>query len=518
MAKITMDAMSVMAHEYGVTPDFAGALAATRLSHIGRVSDRAPRISSAGLYVGICRRMDATVRDLDGRIVAAGWNHYSPREWLGRIGEFADYWNATQERASAVGSPYNAEPEIVFALWRARVPVRYARSMGQYARWAVLDGRVVWSLVVRSIRMARALGRASSKDICGGVAHRDTPRQGEAASDFRDLTDLTAKAWAAMGRVSPEMQEAMIAEICRRRSAGDRRTVLRPADLPWEVAARVQADMLADTTGRVRAAWSRGKKRARLVGAAQHPLAPAYPLVASTDIALRLVRGERPVDIANGELTRAEAHQWLQSGAEMSPVEWLCSRHTLPSVRSVAVARWLLSVRRRGQWSTLTRDRELRGPGGQTLTYRYFDRIDEIQDEDLDRGPSTGVDRAFEHAARRMGERWIEEQRNNHRLLAPLPSGWRLPSRMQHLATPAALVLEGTETRHCVGGYTGAVERRQSIILSIRAFGRRSTVELSPGGEVMQHRGPKNAAPHPVCTAVLRHFLMRNGLRDRRAA
>jgi len=511
-----MDLLSAMAVEYGVTPDVRGALEASRLSYIGRVSESAPRIQSAGLYVGICRRIMRCV-GYDGRLIACAWNHLSPHDWVtpdgsAPIDNFVAYWNATQKRPGIAGSSYNAQPEHVFALWRAGVYAHYTRQMGDCAGISLVEGRVVWKLAVRAIRMARALRRVSAQDMYQSVARRGLPRESDATYQLA----LTEKAWAAMGRVSAEMQEAMVDTIVRRRLAGDRRSVLRPTDLPWDVAARVQADMLADSTGRVRAAWSRGEKRARLLRAVHRPVLPGYPDI-EPETALRLVRGDTPVEIAQGELTRAEAHRWMLDGARQTPTEWLCARHSLPTVRSMPVARWLLSVRRRGQWSVLIRERSVHGPGGQTLLGRYIDRVDEIQDEDLDRGASTGVERAYEHAVQRSGSQWLERARGDLRILAPLPTGWRFPMRVQPIRTPAALVREGEEMDHCVGGYARAVERGQSIVVSIRAFGHRSTAELSPSGQVLQHHGPRNEAPHPVCEAVLAHFLARNGL-ERRAA
>src|SRR5690606_11067515 len=96
------------------------------------------------------------------------------------------------------------------------------------------------------------------------------------------------------------------------------------------------------------------------------------------------------------------------------------------------------------------------------------------------------------------------------------PKGWHLLRCMRHLATPAALAAEGSEMLHCVAGYDRAVESGQSVILSITVREHRSTVELRPNGEVLQHKGRRNSDPHDLCKKALNVFLIRNRLMRRR--
>src|SRR5690606_3879577 len=72
-------------------------------------------------------------------------------------------------------------------------------------------------------------------------------------------------------------------------------------------------------------------------------LAPSYPV--SEEQAARLARGETPVQLSDGQLTKKEAHLWLLGGGG-EPLDWLCQRLPAgcPPVRSFAVARWLLDV------------------------------------------------------------------------------------------------------------------------------------------------------------------------------
>jgi hypothetical protein len=507
---------NAMTAEYGITSDCAGARVWSRICRTVPVNEQAPRIPSAGLYVGICRRLSRRAvfyqvnqsavegeTRIDGRLVACGWNYYSPSDWMGVMSEersplesFVDYWRKTQPRPDVVGSYYNADPLTVFHLWRAGVPVRDTSRMGVWAEHALAGGtRVVWRLIRRTIRMSRAMSRASAR------THGPYLHIRESGQNY----GLTAKTWAALGRVSPEMQEAMLAELEQLRENGKLTGVVRVRDLPWEIGARVQKAIMADRTGRVRIAWSIGQRQEKLladcIGAkpqywtipsynerAVALLSPSYPKV-TWEQSVRLCRGESPVQLSGGILTRAEAHAWLNARGDIEPVEWLCSVHFLPHVRSIAIARWLLSVKQRGHWDALIREHEFAGPAGQRLMARFIDRVDEIQDVDLDRGATTGVERAFNRAA----------------------------NRVRHLCTPAALVREGEEMHHCVAGYEDAVSRGQSVILAISVRGHRSTVELSAQGRILQHRGPRNADPHPLCHAVMQRFMSRNRL-GRRAA
>ena len=313
--------------------------------------------------------------------------------------------------------------------------------------------------------------------------------------------------------------------------------VVRVRHLDWAAVARGAAMLAADRTGRVRAAMAYhdgrtedgalriSRRFAQMSEAASGTtgyqrwsawLCPAYP-GASLAQAARLCLGESPVQVSGGQLTRREAHEWLSSAPELPPTEWLA--RGLPAechqLRSAAVVRWLYDVRRRGGWGQLERARTLHGPAGQVVRWRFLDRIDEIQDEDLVRGVRTGVEEAFGHAAERAGASWIEQNRENHRVLASVPPRWKLyRNSMRPLVTPAQLIREGEEMHHCVGGYAAAVERGQSIIISLSVVGHRSTVEMTPDGRVLQHYGPHNDTPHPLCQRVLDRFLRRNGLRQ----
>lgn len=581
--------------DYGVTCDAAGVRAFARMIEPKR------QITSASQYVAACRAVgrgyewetpETDWRGLpvyrplegegaiDGRLVAAGYKHESPTRWVreGGLYRFLQYWQRCAPRPEPVGSSYNPGPDQAYAFMRLGLPPWVARSL-EYVQRRDPDARLR-RLPRRTRRRYTDAARA-----CARTSMRD------------ERWRFSLRALAALGRLCPELQRVALEALKRDPRWGDwgwwaetdgksvRR--IRVRDIPWDEVARVQRQIAADRSGRVRVAWATGKRREALFEAIHPParvraclqsacmgappqvgtfavpagyqtkhlvaavqlaeedtyarrwrvtwhdedlyglvdeylerlrpppptlaewLAPSYPRVSEVQAA-RLVRGETPVQLAGGQLTKREAHMWLTAGGG-DPLEWLCQRLPAgtPHVRSFAVARWLIDVHRRGAWASLTRERDIPGPAGQRITVRYLDRVDEIQDVDLVRGPATGVDAAFERAAMRAGEQWLAQARVDHRVLQPLPHGWRLYRCMRHLCTPAALVREGESMHHCVGSYSSAVEGGQSVILAINVTGHRSTVELTPSGRVLQHRGPYNSDPHPLCQRVLERFLRR---------
>lgn len=541
--------------EYGVPPTVEGM----------REFDRAtapPRPMTRQRYLAICERLadrccvmfaasglrrwndpaDRTAFEfarVDRRLVAAGRNHESPRQWIyeGGLQRFLDYWEAAAVRADPVGSSYNTHsPAAAYAAMRQGIPPFVVQHLEQ---WRVFSGEHPFSTRRASRRRLRLL-----IDAARAAARTSFSRLSEVQKE-----KFATKALAALGRLCPELQRVAIDALERdpRWSPRDRSTDdwgaywddtrfkvrrIRVRDIPWDVVAHVQSQLAADKTGRVRIAWAAGRRQLALFEEIHPPathdtdaterlrpppptlaqfLAPSYPRV-SDQQAIRLARGETPVQLGDRLLTKREAHEWLASQPDADPVAWFCDRYLpagTPRLRSIAVARWLLDVHRRGSWEALTRHRDILGPHGQRITVRYLDRVDEIMDNDLVRGPATGVEAAFECAARRTGEAWLKEQRGDRRVLQHMPPGWRLYRCMRHLCTPADLVSEGEELQHCVGTYVPAVESGKSVILSIRVLGHRSTVELTRDGRVLQHRGHQNCDPHPLCARVLERFLRR---------
>lgn len=490
------------------------------------------KIVSAAKYVGVCRRLQAAGRAdpslgplagegrVDGRLVAAGWNRFSPTDWVrqgengepSRLASFLAYWDRAVARPRVVGSSCNTlDTRWAFEVWRAGVPAWIAGALGGRLR----NGR----RVSQSLPLWRTPERKRERRLTRAAlaARRASVRYAEFAG-WRFSTSTLAM----LGRLDPEEQATIVRASTTDPNAGN---ILTPSRLAWAAGVEASRKLAGDSSGRVRlalAVLADPERPTRRRIEQLHPnvtpfelpgvLAPAYPGT-TVVIAARLALGESPAAISGG-LTRAEAHAWLTKLPSGSAVSWLASQlpETAPfRLRSIVIVRWLHAVQRRDGWGALIKERVVHGPAGQEIRFRFLDRIDEIQDEDLVRGSQTRVVDAFESAAGRAGESWLAKNREDHRVIAG-PVGWKFSRRIRRLVTPAALVAEGEEMSHCVGGYATAVEKGQSHVLSIRAWGQRSTVELAPEGRVSQHSGPRNAPPHAVCVAVLRRFLARNRL------
>lgn len=235
----------------------------------------------------------------------------------------------------------------------------------------------------------------------------------------------------------------------------------------------------------------------------------AYPR-APLGVRARLVLGESPALISGG-LTRAEAHRWLSEAPTRPAEEWLLRQHQLDDhpVHGVRVARWLIACdsdpqRRDALW----REREERGPHGETIAGSYIQRIDELRPGDL--RPS--VEETFRRAGVRLLRSVTRAMARKSEPLAPVPRWWR-PARCARLLLSAAdLAVEGKIMRHCAATYVTYVRRGSSVLVALDVCGHRSTVELHPHRStlaVRQHRGPGNMDPHPLCQRALKVLLNR---------
>lgn len=230
-----------------------------------------------------------------------------------------------------------------------------------------------------------------------------------------------------------------------------------------------------------------------------------------------LMRGESPQELAPG-LTRKEAHRWVQSGCYHSASEWLLGKELREkvfavngSVREVGVARWLLHIRQRGQWEALERERQFPIPGGGFARASFLSKVDEIFECDLDRGPATGIERAFESAARRKAEEYTAKAEKDQTVLQETPAEWPVMEGVRHLRTPAELAAEGAALDHCVGTYAPLVRENRAYILSLTAAdGERTTVELNQRNgqwSVNQHYGAGNSTPGHESQQLLADWL-----------
>lgn len=336
------------------------------------------------------------------------------------------------------------------------------------------------------------------------------------------------KVLMALGRLSAPLHRAALLAL-----AGQPLPT-RVRDLPWQAVADAQRMLSADRSGRVRAALTGDRGVAALLGlhsrAADYELAaalcPAYPSVTLAQ-ARRIAMGARPVDLAGGELTAAEAHQWLRDdptaapgmfGARVALGRWeIRDRHGVEIVfRERRVAEWMCHRCERdgaeAVQAALDTEYVAHGPAGEQRTWTPFDMLDLITAADvgsLREGVRTVVMRTL---ARIDAERLAEHLRADTEQRRPLCAAprWaqRLPRSVRLLQSTTELLAEGTALGHCVGGYSSAVASGRCLILSVRSRHGRSTVEMSPdGARIYQHRGQRNGEPprrhHQLISAMV---------------
>ena len=203
----------------------------------------------------------------------------------------------------------------------------------------------------------------------------------------------------------------------------------------------------------------------------------SYPKVAA-NIAAKLM-----LNIPVGqELTKKERHLWLSEGANVDQIAWVL-RDTGLEARSMMVARWLLKV--------------LNNPEQKELLYRTT-RDGRLADHTIDLIPSDCQHGVREAIARRE-DRMAVEEFGKEKLCEPPPWVRRLGGRVKVLTTATALASEGRQMAHCVGGYASQVKSGNSIIVSIRAWGHRATVEYSRNKKLVQIKGKANSEASSLC-------------------
>lgn len=474
--------------------------------------------------------------------------------------------NAPVRRADAHG----VDPRAFLhaARWLARKFGERNRAAGQFGGW---DAVGHWGVSAADVRRAWFLSgcRPSRKFF---LLLTDAPasvttgmfrlaRKGDTTLDLlrlrRGLRRLQAfrqqyaapaqgrwsrLALMALGRLSAPLANALLREVPEEMPAP-----IRVRALPWAAVARVQAMLAADHSGRVRVALT-GDRGALVLAGLRDTLppvrqggigeweaeqlavflAPAYPRVPLV-LAKRIALGETPVQITGGELTRREAHDWLASGARLPAGEWIAERLMraagieptqgwLPRERRVA--EWLIALTKRDGIeavdAALQRERE--GgylADGRHELWRAADLLDAVVGADI-ASLSDGITAVMTRVRARMDEQKRADLLANRRQIV-VRKGWHatLPRGVRLLATPADLIAEGDAMRHCVAGYTAAVEDGRCAILAVRSRHGRSTVEVSPdGARIIQHRGPGNGDPprrHRQLIAAFTARLSRRG-------
>lgn len=481
--------------EYGVTPTAGGARVFARLTR------PLEKIESAGHYVGACRRLQhlcslplSGFERIDGRLVAVGWNFEKPTDWVSSgLERFVDYWKLAATRPWAIESPYNPDPVDAYRAMRAGLPPWVCSALagvgGVYGR---SDGIPYISRRRRQrlIRAARAARRTSIKNA----------------------SDWSLGALAALGRLCPELQRVAVEFTTRSRRVDG---FWRQRDIDWSAVARVQQQLLSDRSGRVRVAWATGKRQ-QLLFQAVNPsfsltlpewISPSYPRL-SWSQACHLARGVSPSELSGG-LTRREAHRWLTENPGTSDVAWLLGQHGLgahaPAIVEIPVARWLIDVKRRGDWGALSKERHARF-GAQTFTFSLLARLDEIHEEHLVHGPRTSVELVFRRAAEEHAG--IHAFRDSREIVSRLPESWpALIEGMRLLSTPSEMVARGEAHHHCLALWVNEIRRGNFWVLSIEAD-ETSTALLDRQRRIVQHYGPFNSSPTAACASLLAQWLL----------
>lgn len=408
-------------------------------------------------------------------------------------------------------------------------------------------------------------GRKINGKFAYQVASKTIAKAGDSLSFFKNYVrgrnwlndrffvkfNICRKAIAVLGRLSPELRTVAILSLyqkfqnnkrlgykdCDDDVEGPHEYIpcpVRIRDLDWQ-AVKERQELIRKGGIKVRAALAGDKRAGQLLKldgleSLVYKICPAYPKIDIT-LAKRICLGETPVELAEGLLSKKEAHAWLinpyfatTSGIISTSIIKNSILHflniklcvSLPvnasyfNFRSIKILRWVEYLNKTNKFEVLTKPRRVRIPG----TDRYFGRtywniIDEVQEEDILTGKDSAHD-VFERAGRRKSVEFYKESLKQNRKLCDIPEfATTLPRWIKYLSTSAELAIEGKELAHCVGGYLSAVEQGNCHILSIRTQYGWSTVELDNYFHIAQHYGYNNSDPPKRNNDLLRAWINR---------
>ena len=325
-------------------------------------SSEGSRIDSPEEYTRrVRRRLRAVGRDeltsLDGAILGAGWCLVGPREWVAGIDDWLAYYNASLPAVHSTpysgcerrpGSPYYLAPCEVAVARALRIPARWLRALAYQAGY---DASLASPLA--SLRLQARLNGLRSGSAYQRL-HMPAPEAGDRRACRRPLAPLTGAQWVRLrrmvraagrtsalllrgrlsaqalehlGRVSPELQRAVItAQVEREREVEHdpytSRPLLRSRDLPWAAPTLSTSTLyraLRDLrTPLGRAAWAAGRRQREMCEA----LGVTPPAHAAQAM---LLRGYGPVEVwrqlvdADCQPSPALAHAAIAS----IPEHWL---------------------------------------------------------------------------------------------------------------------------------------------------------------------------------------------------
>lgn len=251
--------------DYGIQPTPAG------VRYLRRATRPPRKIDSPGAYVAVCRALagrglytqggtshplDGEDR-IDGRLVAVGYQHETPTQWVEPLGStsrleaFLEYWERVARYPRLVGSPANPDPMYAYRAWRRGIPASITRAVPQCAGRPGPIYPVRPRELLRLRRQARAARRLS---IRGDVYMMCSGRLLE-----------------ALGRLCPELQSVAVGTL-REDDAWIEaipRGGCRVKDVDWAAVSRAQAEIVADPSAR--ADYATGRRRAALLAASSEP-------------------------------------------------------------------------------------------------------------------------------------------------------------------------------------------------------------------------------------------------------
>ena len=358
-------------------------------------------------------------------------------------------------------------------------------------------------------------------------------RNGEVASFSR-------KAIAALGRLSPIARRAAVDGVrLWDGNVGAVNTPIRIRELNWDAVKRSQ---VLQCTGSAKVKLALQPPRAiikevtgqlppvgkpidpLLLNAAIAALVPHYAMdrsmwdmghgPVSLQDAKDLVLGKKTIGmcVAGGQFTDKLATVFLKEHncpGYIDPMGWYADRVGVPQHRSIRVMDWMSYLKKKGWWNEMEKER-VQHVGGQEHRFNAMQLLDEIQAEDVITGKE-GVSVVLRRASERSGEAFYQKYKGDYKTLRHGLPQWtkRLPRWIRVLNTAAELANEGRDLKHCVGGYLEAVRSGRCIILAINSRHGRSTIEISDGLVIMQHRGVSNGAPPSRHDQLLRAFCNR---------
>lgn len=166
---------------------------------------------------------------------------------------------------------------------------------------------------------------------------------------------------------------------------------------------------------------------------------------------------------------------------------------------------WLINKLNNSE-DTMTKDRVVHGPAGQTRTFKYIDILDEVKPEDLVNGIKTKPDKVFERSAHRIELEMKEKMGEN----VELPkSPWKNNKEVVQIKDSQSLKEEGKKMNNCVAGYLSACLKEKTYIFHVNKEDG-CTMEVAPDGTIYQVYRPGNVPASQEQLAAVKRWTKEN--------